>query len=56
MRYPVFFTFHFVLRLVTVKILIRLAPNLARRYFILTLIRNLFETILENKMEPSKTQ
>ena len=46
---------HFVLRLVTSEILIRFASNLAsiRVILFLTLIRNLFESTLENKVAPS---
>ena len=46
---------HFVLRLITLEILIRSASNLAQIKFIsfLTVNRNLFESSLENKMAPS---
>jgi len=45
---------HFVLRLVTLEILIRSALNLAQIKVIsfLTLNRNLFESSLENKVAP----
>jgi len=46
---------HFVVHLVTLEVLIRLAPNLAQINAILslTLPRNLFESTLENKVLPS---
>ena len=46
---------HFVFRLVTLEILIRSVSNLAQIKVIsfLTLNRNLFESILENKVAPS---
>ena len=46
---------HFVLRLVTSEILTRSASNLAsiKVILFLTLIRNLFESTLENKVAPS---
>jgi len=43
---------HLVLRLVTLEVFMRLAPNLAESNVILflTLLHNLFETKLENKV------
>jgi len=46
---------HFVLRLVTLEVLIRSAPKLAQINVVLflTLIRNLLKTTLEKKVAPS---